>query len=121
MKYSLSLIFEAREKIKGHGKGKGRESGEMGNRYKKKEKDFTGLVLDVLPHVFLDPTTNLGNFTVSNTLSLPFINPLLSFAFCDDLEAEEGSSMSAVEPYGDTRRDDSPCAVLCPTHQETTP
>jgi hypothetical protein len=113
--------LEAREKMRGHGKGRGRWGGEMGDRYKKKKRDFAGLVLDVLPHVFLDPTTNLGNFTVPNTPFLPFINPLFSFASCDDLEAEEGSGMSAVEPHGDTRRDDSPCAVLCPTHQGTTP
>jgi hypothetical protein len=103
MKCPLSLTLEAREKMRGHGKGRGRGSGEMGDRYKKKERDFAGLALDVLPHVFLDPTTNSSDFTVSNTPSLPFINPLLSFASCDDLEAEEGSSMSAVEPHGDTR------------------
>jgi hypothetical protein len=121
MKCPLPLTLEAREKMRGHGKGRGRGGGEMGDRYKKKKRDFAGLALDVLPHVFLDPTTNLGDFTVPNTPSLPFINPLLSFASCDDLEAEEGSSMSTVEPHGDTRQDDSLCAVLCPTHQETTP
>jgi hypothetical protein len=120
MKCPLSLTLEAREKIREHGKGRGRGGGEMGNRYKKKERDFAGLALDVLSHVFLDPITNLGDFTVSNTPSLPFINPLLFFASCDDLEAEEGSSMSAVEPHGNTHRDDSPCAVLCPTHQGIT-
>jgi hypothetical protein len=63
----------------------------------------------------------LGAFTVPNTPFLPFINPLLSFAFCDDLGAEEGFSMSAVELHGNTHRDDSLCAITCPIHQETTP
>jgi hypothetical protein len=103
MKYLLSFTLEAREKMKGHGKGRGRGSGEMEDRYKKKERDFAGLVLDVLPHVFLDPTTNLGDCTIPNTPFFPFINPLLFFASCDDLETEEGSSMSAVESYGNTR------------------
>ena len=85
MKCPLPLTLEARE-MRGHGKGRGRGGGEMGDRYKKKERDFVGLALDALPHVFLDPTTNLGDFTVPNTPSLPFINPLLSFASCDDLE-----------------------------------
>jgi hypothetical protein len=89
--------------MRGHGKGRGRGGGEMENRYKKKERDFAGLALNVLPCVFLDPPINLGAFTVPNTPSLPFINPLLSFASCDDLEAEEGSSMSAVEPHGNIR------------------
>jgi hypothetical protein len=71
--------------------------------YKKKKRDFACLALDVLSHVFLDPTTNLGDFTVPNTPSFPFINPLLFFASCDNLEAEEDSSMSAVELHGDTR------------------
>jgi hypothetical protein len=93
----------------------------MGDRYKKKERDFANLVLDVVPYVFLDPITNLGDFTVSNTPFLLFINPHFSFASCDDLEAEEGSTMSAVELFDDTCRDDSPCAILCPTHQGTTP
>jgi hypothetical protein len=102
MKCPLSLILEAREKMRGHGKGRGRGGGEMRDRYKKKEKDFVSLVLGVFPHVFLDPSIKLGTFTVSNTPSLLFINPLLSFASCDDLGAKEGSSMSAVEPHGNT-------------------
>jgi hypothetical protein len=121
MKCPLSLTLEAREKMRGHRKGRGRKGGKMGDRNKKKEKDFVSLALDVFPHVFLDPPINLGTFTVPNTLFLPFINPLLSFASCDDLGAEKGSSMSAVEPHGNTHQDDSLCVVTCSTHQETTP
>jgi hypothetical protein len=69
----------------------------------------------------LRPPINLGAFTVPNTLFFPFINPLLSFAFCDDLEAEEDSSMSAVKLHGNIRQDGSLCAVSSPIHQEITP
>jgi hypothetical protein len=102
MKCPLPLTLEAREKMRGHRKNRSRGGGEMGDRYKKKEKDFIDFALGVFPHVFLDPPIKLGVFTVPNTPSLPFINPLLSFASCDDLGAEEGSSMSAVEPHGNT-------------------
>jgi hypothetical protein len=88
MKCPLSLILEAREKMRGYGKGRGREGDEMRNRNKKKERDFADLALDVLSHVFLDPPINLGAFTIPNTPFLLFINPLFSFASCDDLEAE---------------------------------
>jgi hypothetical protein len=55
MKCPLPLTLEAREKMRRHGKGRGREGGEMGDRYKKKERDFADLALNVLPCVFLDP------------------------------------------------------------------
>jgi hypothetical protein len=77
MKCPLPLTLEAREKMRGHGKGRGRKGGEMGDRYKKKEKDFIDLALGVFLHVFLDP---LSIWALLLSLT-PRPSPLLTHSF----------------------------------------
>jgi hypothetical protein len=121
MSCSLPLTVETREKLwkyKEEKKNKGREKGGEKREDKRKgprrEREASCLALDVFPKVFLEsiPPSSPPNLSQRAPSNIIFKNPLLSFASCNDFEANAIFANSAISTVCAPHTGDSRTKIL---------